>query len=139
MTSNRLTGAGSGSQGNGLRPGETRVLHDRPPSPRVWTVYRTNRDYVHDLCDAYNAGLIRPDVRWIVMPSGELTLVNAQDGISSGRDGWKPDEREQRLTRDVCAEFANDPSVTQEQFNHMVRSGKINRLVDYRLSLSGMA
>lgn len=69
------------SQGRDLRPGETRVVHAKDKSGNVIktiTVHRTEREYVYDLCDAYNDA--RPadaedrGVEWYVAPNGELRI-----------------------------------------------------------------
>jgi hypothetical protein len=73
----KLTEGITGGGGGGLHVGETRTIVDAK-SGRTWTVHRTTRDYVYDLCDAYNVQL-SPAVRsiglqWYVTPSGELKL-----------------------------------------------------------------
>ena len=78
MTRNRLTGGSSGSQGDDsgtMRPGESRTIHvNRDGLNRTWTVHRTTRDYVYDLCDAYNAENKHDDAKWFVTEAGELRI-----------------------------------------------------------------
>lgn len=135
--SNRLTSGGSGSHSGGtgrMMPGDTRAIFD-PKSQRGWLLTRTHREYVFDQADALNAPLIgegKP-MRWDVQHNGELSLRV----LGEGRDAlanWKPADREIEVTKAVCAEFAADPHLTQEQFNAMARSGRITRIVDQRLA-----
>lgn len=61
-----------GSSGGPMRPGETRTISI--PNDKGITITRTNRPYVHDLCDARNAANKREDLEWYVSPNGELRL-----------------------------------------------------------------
>ncbi|MFC4255399.1 hypothetical protein GRI97_08170 [Altererythrobacter xixiisoli] len=66
-----------------MAPGETRVVVDTRTG-RTITIHRTARDYVHDLCDAYNAALSpaasERGLAWVVTPSGALMMIV--------RDSW---------------------------------------------------
>jgi hypothetical protein len=74
--------AGGGNSGSvDLRPGETRILTARDKSGNVvkeMLLTRTTRDYVFDLCDAYNDGRTAEarerGLEWFVTPAGELRL-----------------------------------------------------------------
>lgn len=73
-----------GTDGGGpgdIPPGETRVIHAKDKSGNILktiTVRRTERDYVHDLCDGYNRArsqeVIDRGLEWFVAPNGELKL-----------------------------------------------------------------
>lgn len=75
----------SGPSGGGdgpMRPGDTRTIHAKDKATgeiiKTITVHRTNRPYVEDLCDAYNAamdeGAKRRGLAWYVTNAGELKL-----------------------------------------------------------------
>lgn len=79
---NPLGGSGGTGDDGSLRPGESRsyTAKDKKTGEeaRQFTVHRTDRPYVFDLCDAYNASL-KPEARerglqWRVLPNGELKL-----------------------------------------------------------------
>ena len=61
--------------------GETRNLHNRDKTTKeiisTYTLTRTARPYVDDLCSAYNAGIdtYGDDPRWYVAQNGELKIV----------------------------------------------------------------
>jgi hypothetical protein len=64
-----------------IRPGETRTILAKDKSGNIlktMTLFRTERDYVHDLCDCYNAHrsqeIIDRGLEWFVAPNGELKL-----------------------------------------------------------------
>ena len=64
-----------------LKPGETRAFEAKDTSGnvlKVITVRRTERDYVFDLCDAYNDARTQEakdrGVEWFVAPNGELRI-----------------------------------------------------------------
>lgn len=83
---NPLATTGMGSSGGDLPPGGVRVIEARDKSGNIVktvTVYRTDREYVYDLRDAYNAAL-SPAARergaeWIVTPTGELKLGDNEE------------------------------------------------------------
>lgn len=61
------------------RIGDVRTLtaRDRDGSvTKTFTLHRTNRPYVEDLCDAYNVGRDHEELRWVVTPGGELKLTH---------------------------------------------------------------
>lgn len=83
---NPLDGGHSGSGGGDLKPGETRTIQAKDKSGNVIktiTVFRTERDYVFDLCDAYNKARTKDaedrGVEWYVAPNGELRIGTSDD------------------------------------------------------------
>jgi hypothetical protein len=91
------TTPGSSNFGRDLAPGEVRVINVRSGAEiiKTITVIRTERDYVHDLCDAYNAA--RPQsarergVEWYVNAAGELKIGDST--------AWAEREAKRRETR----------------------------------------
>lgn len=82
----RLTEGLSGGGGDNLRPGETRTILAKDKQGNVLktiVVHRTERDYVHDLCDAYNSArdsdAVERGVEWFVAPNGELKIGISDD------------------------------------------------------------
>lgn len=78
---NPLASGGSNGGGGDLRPGETRTILAKDKQGNIlktMTLYRTERDYVHDLCDGYNRArsqeVIDRGLEWFVAPNGELKL-----------------------------------------------------------------
>lgn len=66
--------------GGDIPPGETRIVHAKDKFGNIVktiTIYRTERDYVYDLCDAYNAARSesarRAGAEWFVA-NGALLL-----------------------------------------------------------------
>jgi hypothetical protein len=55
-----------------MQPGESRTFHRKDGS--AFTIHRTDRPYVHDLCDAYNAARSNLALLWVV-EGGELRLL----------------------------------------------------------------
>jgi hypothetical protein len=58
MTINPLVTGREGGGSGDLPPGDTRIIDVKDKSGNVIktiTVYRTEREYIYDLCDAYNA------------------------------------------------------------------------------------
>jgi hypothetical protein len=66
-----------GTRGD-ARPGETITIRPRSADGKetgdVLTFTRTDRAYVYDLCDCYNAHRKRADVEWYVTDAQELKL-----------------------------------------------------------------
>lgn len=86
MTSNPFDKHRDSSSDGELRPGETRTIlaKDRQGNIlKTMTLVRTERDYVHDLCDCYNnhrtQDAIDRGVEWFVAPNGELRIGTADD------------------------------------------------------------
>jgi hypothetical protein len=78
----KLTDGIRGGGGSDIKPGETRSWDARDKDGnyiKTITLVRTERDYAHDLCDAYNASRSRPDILWFVTPTGELRLGDDPD------------------------------------------------------------
>jgi hypothetical protein len=106
----------SGNGGGNIPPGETRIIEAKDKSGnlvKTYTIYRTNREYVHDLCDAYNAGM-DPSARqrgleWFVAPSGELKLGDSAEWSRGNRK-----RNEQRLeterARYLRRQLEHDPA-----------------------------
>jgi len=77
----------SGDGGGDIPPGETRTWHARDKDTKeivkTFTLLRTQRDYVYDLCDAYNNArtqdAIDRGVEWFVAPNGELRIGTSDD------------------------------------------------------------
>lgn len=70
--------------GRDLKPGETRTFPAKDKQGNVVktiTVLRTDRNYVFDLCDAYNQARTREaedrGVEWFVAANGELRIGTA--------------------------------------------------------------
>lgn len=57
---------GAGASGP-LEIGEGRTVEMGKGSGRFTTIIRTEREYIYDLCDAYNAVLTRDDLEWSVV------------------------------------------------------------------------
>ena len=80
MTSNPFGQRAAGNNGRKLAVGEERQMHARDKTSgevtRTYTLTRTARDYVYDLCDAYNADidLNSNSARWYVTAKGELAI-----------------------------------------------------------------
>lgn len=81
--SNPLLNGPSGTGGNGpLRPGDVRIIHAKDKNGNIiktYTLRRTERPYVEDLCDAYNEGLGHDGPRWFVAENGELRMGFPQE------------------------------------------------------------
>ena len=62
------------------RPGDTWAF---TAGDKTLTITRTTREYVHDLCDAYNAArsddAMARGVEWYVTPAGELRIGSSAD------------------------------------------------------------
>jgi len=77
----KLTDSIGQSGGGDLKPGETRTILAKDKQGNIlktMTLYRTEREYVYDLCDCYNAHRTEEakerGVEWYVGPSGELKI-----------------------------------------------------------------
>lgn len=77
----KLTDGLGGGGGHELAPGEVRTVHAKDAAGNIVktiNIVRTGRDYVFDLCDAYNdarSGDARQrGIEWYVAPNGELKL-----------------------------------------------------------------
>ena len=112
--SNPLLSAGRTQDSGSLQPGETRTIHDLK-SGRTWTVHRTTRDYVYDLCDAYNVelspALRNNGLQWFVTPSGELKLGdNAEWSRHNRREiAQRMESERSRFIRRQLQNAASDP------------------------------
>lgn len=83
---------GGGSRGTGgpMQPGDVHTIHAKDPKTgeiiKTFTLQRTARPYVYDLCDAYNAersdAVIRNGGEWYVTPHGELKLGDSSHWTS---------------------------------------------------------
>lgn len=85
-------GSHSGSGGDGpMKPGDTKTIVAKDPKTgevvRTYTLVRTERPYVYDLCDAYNGSRTKADVEWYVTHTGELKL-----GEPAKIRGFKPED-----------------------------------------------
>lgn len=84
MTGNRLTsGASAATTAKHLKPGDIlqipiKDFQTGADTGRFYKLHRTNRDYVFDICDAYNDGMTdsakERGLRWRVTGTGELKL-----------------------------------------------------------------
>jgi hypothetical protein len=67
-------------------PGETVTIRPRGSDGKetgeVMTFTRTNRPYVYDLCDCYNAYRKRDDVEWYVTEAQELKIGRPSGYVS---------------------------------------------------------
>lgn len=79
--------ASSGNFGRELAVGEQRTWHAKDKQGNItktFTLTRTARDYVHDLCDAYNAArsrdAIERGVEWFVH-NGALLIGHSSDAM----------------------------------------------------------
>lgn len=100
MTSNPLKAANPHSSSSGkMQPGETKTII---VGDKTVTIIRAHRDYVHDLCDAYNSVRTHDDTQWIVDESGNLKLRKIDADSAHSRFMAKAKAR--TLTRD---EFYN--------------------------------
>lgn len=72
--------------------GETRMIGKTDPIP----VTRTAREYVYDLCDAYNAVRTRQDIEWFVH-DGQLHLGTP---LNASLETSKRIERDKEAERD---------------------------------------
>ena len=63
-----------------LAPGETM---DITVGDRQLRIRRTNREYIHDLCDAYNEARDRPDVEWFV--AGDTLMLGTPEFAITAR------------------------------------------------------
>src|SRR5687768_16810575 len=74
---NPLRSADNCTGGGDLKPGETRTILAKDKQGNIvktMTLYRTDREYVYDLCDCYNAHRTEEakerGVEWYVAPNG---------------------------------------------------------------------
>lgn len=83
MTTNPLVDRreSGGTGGGDISPGETRTILAKDKQGNIlktMTLYRTDREYVYDLCDCYNAHRTEAakerGVEWYVAPNGELKI-----------------------------------------------------------------
>jgi hypothetical protein len=74
----------TGAARNRAQPGDTITIYD-DKSKRSWTVLRSAREFIFDLCDAYNAQLSdelrQRGQEWFVTPQGTIAL-----GTTAGYD-----------------------------------------------------
>jgi hypothetical protein len=71
--------------------------------------------------------------RWSVSTDGQNRKYLDRHDIGEQFVAYQPSELEMRITQEVCAELARDPDLTQAQFAHMVRYGRVSRIVADRL------
>jgi len=116
--------------GRGARPGEivTILVRDEKgreiAEPIVFT--RTDREYAHDLCDAYNAR--RPSEHapfWYVDHAGNIKPGEPPRARS---EEWKPRPGEIEATNAVVARAIN-AGLPMEEWARLVRNGSITREV----------
>lgn len=88
----KLTEGLSSGGGGDLPPGMTRMVEAKDKSGNILktlTVYRTDRDYVYDLADAYNAGMDasarQRGAQWQVGHNGELKLGYSDESMRENR------------------------------------------------------
>ncbi len=88
----KLTEGLSSGGGGDLPPGGTRMIDVKDKSGNILktlTLYRTDRDYVYDLADAYNAGMDKTakdrGAQWQVGHSGELKLGYSDESMRENR------------------------------------------------------
>lgn len=82
MTSNPLDTVGGNGLAGPMKVGETKTITVRAKDGEIiktYTLTRTSRPYVHDLCDAYSDALTDHTLRWVVTPGGELKLTHDLD------------------------------------------------------------
>ncbi len=93
--------ASGGSGGGGpMDPGDIRVIHAKDNHGQItktFTLERTSRPYVYDLCDAYNAARTRDDIEWYVTPAGELKIGEPREFTAKHT---RELERESEIERD---------------------------------------
>jgi hypothetical protein len=72
--------------GSALKPGDVRTWSAKDKSGNViksFKLTRTTREYVYDLCDAYNEARTKEvedrGVEWFVAPNGELRIGTSDD------------------------------------------------------------
>jgi hypothetical protein len=78
---NPLAGSAGGGGSDSLKPGEKRTILAKDKQGNIvktMTLHRTEREYVYDLCDCYNAHRTAEakerGVEWYVAPNGELKI-----------------------------------------------------------------
>jgi hypothetical protein len=114
--------APTASGGAPMQIGETRIVTARDPKTgevvKEITIVRTAREYVYDLCDAYNRARPNDKIEYFVI-NGEVKL-----GLPSHhrrpQGEYKPTDADVARIREYVAEAIKD-GVTQEQFNAHVR------------------
>jgi hypothetical protein len=112
----RLNEGQASGGGGDLPPGATRtiIVRDKQGSEvKTITVYRSNRPYAEDLCDAYNASM-SPQARergllWFVAPSGELRLGD-NEAWSRANAKRIESRRETERARFVRHQLEHDPA-----------------------------
>lgn len=113
------------------QPGETITIPiktmDGKDIGRTLVFTRTNRPYVDDLCDAYNANRTRRDVEWFVNTNGEIKLRHARDESVSWQE-WKPEPGEVEAINQVAAR-AIAAGVDMDRWKAFVQDGVITREV----------
>jgi len=95
--------------GRSMQVGEQRVYIPDPknaPDRRV-IVTRTTREYVYDLCDAYNEARTSDAVEWFVTRKGELQLRAKNERVHEATP-WKPSEAEIAQFRRNMARIGSD-------------------------------
>lgn len=132
MTSNPLTMARPAFAGYAasMNPGESRTYTARDPKTgdvvKEITIHRTTRDYVYDLCDAYNAARLYADTEYFVL-NGEVKLGLPSNG-QRPQGEYRPTDEDMARIREYVAAAAASP-ITQEQFNaHVRKTGGCPRL-----------
>jgi|GEM_PF-5464861 len=97
------------------------------------------RESLIEYADTLNAGRLAKlqGVEWSVnskrQEDGSVQWYLSKRDLHATRESWKPRDGELAATAEVVARYANDPRVTQEQFNSLVRRGVIGREVEAML------
>jgi hypothetical protein len=100
--SNPLTDRTATTDTRILLPGDERTVVTK--DGRSFTIVRTSRPYVWDLCDAYNEALTRPELEWRVDVAGNLKLDHRQDW-SRQNSRWQQSRRETEGARALQRSF----------------------------------
>ena len=99
---------GSPSAAPALKPDDIKHIQVKDKDGSVLktlTLKRTDREYVHDLCDAYNDASTLRDHEWFVTANGELKLGD-KPGFSQALARETADRNERERRRWVREHFA---------------------------------
>jgi hypothetical protein len=132
MTTNplRRDGLAMVNTGRGARPGEIVTILVRDDKGREIAdpivFMRTDREYVHDLCDAYNARRRNEHAPfWYVDHAGN---IKPGDQPRARAEEWKPEPGEIEATHQVVQRAIN-VGLPTEEWMRLVRNGSITREV----------